>query len=242
MRTAKGSGLLAAVLTLVHGLYIPLRFLWILLLIPIGLSQHDPSLPENLALAVLDTVVYLFLGVVMLRGRRDFFIYTTLWTVLGAFIATAGSSYKDSILNFLSLAVIFLCIHYYVGISSVRQPLAKQAGLLAGVLALAQGIITSLGMLFYGIRTWIIVSPPYPRLVSTPPLIALAVTAAVYLILGVGMIRKKKEFFLLAIFWVLIESVLAIASPFFMNTHYYIISLLTLTCSAYYYYAKTRTR
>jgi hypothetical protein len=235
----KGWGLLASALTLLHGFYLALYFLWVVVLILVGLARLAPPVLNPLALAMLDTVVYLYLGVGMLRGRRSYFVYAVLWTVWGALLATFGASYKNSVLNLLSFLIVFSCTYYHVNVNKTKADIARILGRFSGVLALIQGIIVAfaftLAYLFH-FRAWIILVPPLDQLNQGLAFITVAiVTVVVYLVSGAGMLKGKKEFFFVAISWTIVEATLAIADSSFARTHFNIISMLILAFATYYY-------
>jgi hypothetical protein len=246
MKVSKDIGLVAAVLTLLHGLYIASYFIWVFVLVSASLTRFAPPVLNPLALALIDTGVYLFLGVGMLRGRRSYFVYAILWTVWGAVVAAVATTYKDSVLNLLSFLIVFSCTYYHIGVNKTNAEVAKKLGQFAGVLAVIQGIITSLAFTFTFIllfEGWMIPASPLNQLIvlgQTFEAVA-AVTAVVYIVSGVGMFKDKREFFLLAISWTLIESALAVAVSSFARTHFNILAMLILAFGTYYYFSRRKT-
>lgn len=246
MKVSKDIGLVAAVLTLLHGLYLASYFIWVFVLVSANLTRFAPPIFNPLALALIDTGVYLFLGVGMLRGRRSYFVYAILWTIWGTVLATVAATYKDSVLNLLSFLIIFFCTYYYVGVNKTNTEVAKKLGQFAGVLAVIQGIITSLAITFafiFLLDGWIIPALTFSQsivLKQTFTVVAV-VTAVVYLVSGVGMFKDKREFFLLAISWTLIESALAVTDSSFARTHFNILAMLILAFGTYYYFSKRKT-
>lgn len=238
MKTVKGWGLLASVLTLIHGLYLASYFGWVSVLILFGDWRYAPPVLNSLLLAIIDTVVYLFLGVGMLRGRRSYFVYAVLWTIWGAILATFVATYKGSLLNLLSFLIVFFCTYYHVSVNRTNAEVAKKLRQFAGALALIQGIIISFVLLS---PYTAIIAPRLDELIFAPTFMAVAVTAVVYLVLGVGMLMGKKEFFLLAIFWAMVESALGIANASYLYTHYNAISIVMVAFATYYYFSKTRS-
>jgi len=206
--------------------------------------QLAPPILNPPGLAILDTVVYLFLGVGMLLGRRSYFVYAVLWTVWGALIATFVETYKGSILNLLSFLIVFSCTYYHVSVNRTNMEVAKVLGHFAGILALIQGIIVAFAFVFAYIlnsRSWIILVPPLDQLIilGVDFMVATAMTMFVYLVLGAGMLKGKKEFFFIAIFWTIVECALTVANSSYRLTHFNTISMLILAFSTYRYFAKT---
>lgn len=246
MKVSRDIGLVAAVLTLLHGLYLASYFIWVFVLVLANLAHFAPPILNPPALALIDTAVYLFLGIGMLRGRRSYFVYAILWTVWGAILATVSTTYKDSVLNLLSFLIVFSCTYYHVGVNKANTEVAKKLGQFAGVLAVIQGIITSLAITFafiFLLDGWIIPASTFSQSIAlgqTFSVIA-AVTAVVYLVSGVGMFKDRREFFLLAISWTLIESMLAVADSSFARTHFNILAMLILAFSTYYYFSRRKT-
>jgi len=246
MKVSKDIGLVAAVLTLLHGLYLASYFIWVFVLVSANLTRFAPPILNPLALALIDTGVYLFLGVGMLRGRRSYFVYAILWTVWGAVVATVATTYKDSVLNLLSFLIVFSCTYYHVGVNKTNTEVAKKLGQFAGVLAVIQGIVTFLAItlsFIFLLDGWIIPASSFNQSIvlgQTFTLVAL-VTAVVYLVSGVGMFKDKREFFLLAISWTLIESALAVADSSFSRTHFNILAMLILAFGTYYYFSRRKT-
>ena len=245
MNVSKDIGLVAAALTLLHGLYLASYFIWVSVLVLANLTRFAPPILNPLALALIDTAVYLFLGMGMLRGRRNYFVYAVLWTVWGAILATVATTYKDSVLNLLSFLIVFSCTYYHVSVNKTNTEVAKKLGQFAGALALIQGIIISLAFTFAFVllfEGWMIPASPIDQLTvlgQTFEVVA-AVTALVYIVSGAGMLKDKREFFLLAISWTLIESALALAHSSFARTHFNILAMLILAFSTYYYFSKRK--
>ncbi len=231
MKPLKEPGLIAAALTLIHGLYPALYFLWVLGLILVGLASLAPPVLNPIALAVLDMAVYLFVGVGMFRGRRTYFVYAILWTLWGALLGTFVATYKGPILNLLSFLIVFSCTYYHVSVNSTNSEVVKTLGQFAGVLALVQGIIVALPLML---------AVPFPLVIQVPTLIELLVTSVIYLALGVGMLKRKKEVFFVTIFWTIVESALAIADASYAYTHFNVISMAVLAFATYYYFAKNK--
>jgi len=242
LKLVKGSGWLASILTLLHGFYL-LFYLLSVLVFLIGLSSLAPPVLDPIGLAILDMIVYLFLGVGMLLARRTYFIYAVLWTIWGALLATFAATYKDTVLNLLGFLIVFSCTYYHVSVSRTNAEVAKALGQLAGVLALLQGIIVACAFtLAYILRVavWIILLPSVGLYDLAHVFAAVIMTAVVYLVLGVGMLKGKKEFFFLAIFWALTEAVLTIADSSYMYTHFNVISMLIVAFASYYYFRTTK--
>lgn len=227
MRTTKGAGLLAGVLTLTYGVYV----LGIFVSMMAGFWSPASSVLNPWVLAALDMVVYLFLGAQILRDRREFSVLAVFWTILGVAIATFGYSYRNDVLNFLSFLIVFFGTYYHVAGTKTDLAVAKSLGLLAGVFALVQGIYLAFEIIF-----------TFTQASLVPSLTVAAITAGVYTATGVGILRNRKEFFLLAILWTLVESALAVADSSFVRSHFNMISILILAFATYYYFAKTKTR
>lgn len=245
MKTVRGSGLLASVLTFVYGLYLASYFVWVLVLILTGLLRFAPPVLNSLALAILDTIVYLFLGVGMLRGRRSYFVYAVVWTIWGSLLATFVATYKGGGLNLLSFLIVFFSTYYHVSVNKTNAEVAKTVGQFAGILALIQGAIVTFALAstyMFLSNDWIIAVPPLGQPFLPPTFAAAAVTAVAYLVLGAGMIIGKKDFFFLAVFWAVIESALAVAEPYYTYTHFNVISIFMLAFATYYYFSKTKSR
>lgn len=233
--TVKGVGLISSLLTLLHGLYFPIYFLW-LVFGPIATSEV-PDLP-SLLFPILDTIVYLFLAFGMLRGKKGFFVYSIVWAVWSALLATGTLSYGDAsyALNLLSFLIVFCSTYYYVNNNKSDPDVSKAVGIVAGILALAQGIIIVivLAMPFVGLIAEVNLS----QVNVNSTLSLLLATCAVYLILGIGMVKKRRDFFLFAIFWTIIEAAFAVAYSPISSTHLNIISVLITAFATYAYFAR----
>jgi len=240
MMVPEDAGLLAGVLTLIYGVSI----IGIFISMMAGFWRPTSSALNPLVLAALDMIVYLFLGVQILRDRREFLVSVVFWTIFGVVLASFAPSYRNVVLNLLSFLIVFFSTFYYVSVTKADSTVAKSLGLFSGVLAFSQGVYVAMALAFTYIlhlKGWIIPVPPFSQDLLAPPLTIAALTVVVYLVLGVGMIRFKKEFFVLAVFWTILESALAIADSFFMNSHFNIVSILILAFATYYYYSKTKT-
>jgi hypothetical protein len=226
-------GLMSSLLTLLHGLYFPIFFLW-LVFGPIAISEV-PNLP-SLLFPILDTIVYLFLAFGMLRGKRGFFVYSIVWAVWSALLATGTLSYGDGsyALNLLSFLIVFCSTYYYVNNNKANPDVSKAIGTVAGILALAQGITTAvvLAMPFAGL----VAEADLRQTDFTSTLLLLLATCVIYLILGIGMLKKRKDFFLFAIFWTIVEAAFAVAYSPFLSTHLNIISVMITTSATYAYF------
>lgn len=233
---AKSVALVSSLLTLLHGLYFPISFLW-LVLGPIAISEV-PDLP-SLFFPILDTIVYLFLGVGMLRGKKGFFVYSIVWAIWSASLTSIAISYGNAsyALNLLSFLIIFCSTYYYVSTNKANPDVSKALGTIAGMLALAQGIIIA-----------IVLALPYAGLTVEAELgqfnfistfLLLLVTGAVYLVLGIGMIKGRRTFFLFAVSWTLVEAAFAVAYSLIMSAHLTIISVLITTFATYSYFARS---
>jgi len=243
LKIVKGPlGLLASVLTLLHGVYLAFYLLWVFVLILIGLRHLAPPVLNPIALAILDMVVYLFLGVGMLRSRRSYFVYAILWTVWGAFLATFAATYKSAVLNLLAFLIVFFCAYYHVSVNRTNAEVAKALGQLAGGLALIQGIIVTFVFTFGYIflQGWAIPVPPFNQLFLAPSPISVSMAAAIYVVLGVAMLLNKKESYFLAVFWTIVESALAVADSSYTRTHFNFLSILILAFATYCYFAKAK--
>jgi len=244
LRTTKVAGLLAGVFTLIYGVYLPGVFIPVIA----GVLHHaSPDVLNSLVLAVLDVVVYLFLGAQILRDQREFYVLAVFWTILGAALATFALSYRNDVLNLLSFLIVFFGTYCHVAVTKadVDVAVAKSLGLLAGILAMGQGLYVA----FLTVSTyvflrggWLIPIPPNSQALLAPLLIVAAITAVVYTVSGAGMIRHNQEFFALIILWILVESTLALVNYSFVRSHFNIISIFILAFATYYYFAKTKTR
>jgi hypothetical protein len=176
----------------------------------------------------------------MLRDTKEYFVFAIFWTIFGVVLATLATTYRDSFFNFLSFLIVFFSTYYYVKGSKADAGVTKSLGLLAGIIAIAQGIYVALALVFANVfssNEWII-----PALSLAPSLTVAAITAAVYLVSGVGMIQYRKEFFVLAILWTVLEAALAIADSSFTRSHFNIISILILVFATYHYFAREKAR
>lgn len=240
MNVPKDAGLLAGVLTLIYGVSI----IGIFISMMAGFWRPTSSALNPLVLAALDMIVYLFLGVQILRDRREFLVSVVFWTIFGVVLATFAPSYRNIVFNLLSFLIVFFSTFYYVSVTKADAAVAKSLGLFSGVLAFSQGVYVAMALLFTYVflyKQWIIPVPPFTQASPAPPLTVAAITVVVYLVLGGGMMRFKKEFFVLAVLWTILESVLAIADSSFINSHFNIVSILILAFATYYYYSKTKT-
>lgn len=236
--------MLAAVLTLIHGLYPAVYLLWAGVLILLGMQSAAPPILNPLALVVLDAAVYLFIGVGLLRGR-NYFVFAILWTIWGGLLATFVATYKNAVLNVLSFLIVFSCTYHHVTVNSTNRDVVKKIGQFAAVLALVQGIFVALAFataqLGYVAMIRTLMGSSYGQFIYGPSFIALLATAAIYLALGAGMLKGKEEVFFVAIFWIIVESVLALADSSYLHTHFNVISMLILAFAAYYYFSKAKT-
>jgi hypothetical protein len=239
LRIAKGAGLLAGVVTLIYVVYIIEIFLSMI----VGLWHPTFPTLNSWVIAALDMIVYVYLGVQILRDRREFLVLAVFWTILGVALATFGLSYRNEVFNLLSFLIVFLCTYSHVTVTRADVTVSKSLGLLAGILALIQGILVALAALFaymFRFGSWIIPILPQSQALIIPPVIVAAITAVVYFVSGVGMTRRYKEFFVLAIFWTVLESALAVVYSSLTRSHFNMISILILAFSSYYYFSKTR--
>jgi len=240
MNVPRDAGLLAGVLTLIYGFSIVGIFVSMMA----GFWRPTSSALNPLVLAALDMIVYIFLGVQILRDRREFLVSVVFWTIFGVVLATFAPSYRNAALNLLSFLIVFFSTFQYVSVTKADATVAKSLGLLSGVLSLGQGVYVTIALVFANIllfKGWIIPVPPFSEALLAPPLTVAAITVVVYLVYGVGMMRYKKEFFVLAILWTILESALAVADSSFVNSHFNIVSILILAFATYYYYSETKT-
>ncbi len=233
--TIKRVGLMSSLLALVHGLYFPFYFLW-LFLAPIGILNL-PAVP-SLLYPILDTVLYLILGLGMLRGKNGYFVYSIVWSVWSALLTTLAAPYGNAsyALNLLSFLIVFCSTYYYIDANKADPVVSKALGAIAGLLALVQGIIIAIILvaLFAGLSVVTDISPVNFILILS---LSLA-TGAVYLILGIGMIGKLSGFFEVAIFWTIIEAAFAAAYLPVTQTHINVISVLITAFATYSYFAR----
>lgn len=241
MKTVKDSALISSLLTLLHGLYFPVYFLWLVVLVLVGVSEFVlPSL-EVLLFVILDTAVYLFLGVGMLRGKKSFFVYSIVWAVWGALLPTVTVSYGDYAgyaLNLLSYLIVFFSTYYYANTNKANPDISKAVGTIAGILALAQGIIIAIALALPLLG--LIAEANIDQGFFSSTFLLLLATGAIYLFLGIGMVKGRKDFFSFAVFWTMVESALAVAYSPIMDTHLNIISILITTSATYYYFSRKR--
>jgi len=182
-------------------------------------------------------IVYLFLGAQMILDRREFFVLAVFWTIFGVALATFAPSYRNATPNLLSFLIVFFSTYYHVTVTKPVRAVSKSLGLLAGILALVQGIYVALATVFTYIihfGGWIIPVPPLSQAFLAPPLTVAAITVVIYMLSGVGMIKERREFFLLVILWTLLESALAVADSSFMRSHINVVSILILAFGTYY--------
>ena len=227
MKTAKGVGLLAGILTLLHGLYLPLHFLWGFILRSLGSWRISP-IPEPLTLVFIDMVLYITLGIGMIiEERQNFFLGASLWTLFGAALAAFLETYKTTELNFLSFLIVFSTSYYYA--KKARPVNLRYLRLSCGVLALILGgFFLVVGLLlgfFLGFFGFLI----YYLLIS----------AVAYVILGIGIIRGSRQFLLYAILFTIIVSGVAVYSPYFRDGALSnFVSMLILFLCTYSYWGK----
>jgi len=226
MKASKNVGFLTGVLSLVYGVYV----LGILVSMLAGFGRQIPPVIDPWVLAALDMIVYFYLGAQILRGRREPIILVVFWTIFGVALTVFGFSYRNDVLNLFSFLIVFFGTYYHVTVTKPDVAVTRSLGLLAGILALVQGI--------YVAFTTVLDHTPAR---FTPELIGAVITVAVYIVSGVGILRNRKEFFLLAILWTLLESALAAADSTFVRSHFNIFSILILAFSTYYYFSKTKT-
>lgn len=232
--TVKGVGLISSLLTLLHGLYFPIFFLW-LVFGPIVISEV-PDLPL-LLFPMLDTIVYLFLGSGMLRGKKGFFVYSIVWAIWSALLATVTISYGNAsyALNLLSFFVVFCSTYYYINTNKANPDVSRAVGAIAGILALAQGVIIAivLAMPFAGL----IAEADLSQINYGSTFLLLLATGVIYLVLGIGMVRRRSDFFLFTIFWTIAEAAFSVVYSPIMSTHLNIISVLITAFATYSYFA-----
>ena len=245
MKTAKGVGLLAGVLALIHGLYPILYVMW-----EFGLATFAP---QRLAFVIIDTVVYLVLSIgVILDKRRVFFLLTVFWTMVGSALAVV-SPYSPAVyihlpffyfykvaavnptLNLLSFLMVFFSTYYYV--TKTNAVTSRYMEFSAGILALAQGVY---------LLSEIVPLPPWVWL--HPGLYHLEARMVIYLVLGYRIVKGNRKFLSYTVLWTILESavslVLTIATYrfyFLENELLNLLSILTLFLSTYCYWAKPET-
>jgi len=243
LKTVKGVALISSLLTLLHGLYFPVYFLWLGVLALVGFSEFVLPPLDVLLFIILDTVVYLILAVGMLRGRKSFFVYSIVWAVWGALLSTVAVSYgghAEYALNLLSFLIVFCSTYYYANTNTANPDISKAVGTIAGILALAQGIIIAIALAI-PLAGPMAEANPSQTFFSDPTFWLLLVTGVIYLFLGIGMVKSRSDFFTFAIFWTLVESALAVAYSPIMNTHLNIISILITTSATYSYFSRKRS-
>ncbi|UCH71150.1 MAG: hypothetical protein JSV29_04070 [Candidatus Bathyarchaeota archaeon] len=238
MKTVKGIGLLAGVLTLIHGLYLILHFTWVFILIGLGLWRLAPPTPQPLALVLIDTFVYLVLSIGMiLDKRRDFFLLTALWTIVGSALAVVLLSYKDAALNLLSFLIVFLSTYYHITKTNVATFRAMEIS--TGILALVQGVYLAflfvlVSLMALGGGRTPVAGIPLPQLYVKPFMIFLEASMVIYLVLGAGIVKGNRRFLLYGVLWTILGSAPATyLFPALLN----LLSVLTLFLSTYCYWA-----
>jgi len=242
MNTAKGVGLLAGVLTLVHGLYLILHFIWVFILIVLGLWRLAPPTPHPLALVLIDMVVYLVLSIGMiLDKRRDFFLSTAFWTIVGSALAVVSPSYKDAALNLLSFLIVFFSTYYYITKTHVST--SRVMELSVGSLALVKGVYLTflfvlISLMALGGGRTPVAGIPLPQLYVKPPMILLEASMVIYLVLGAGIVKGNRKFLLYVVLWTILESAQA---TYLFPALFNLLSILTLFLSTYCYWAKPKT-
>ena len=248
MKTAKGVGLLAGVLALIHGLYPILYVMWEpYVMWELGLGTLTP---QRLTFVLIDTVVYLVLSIGMiLDKRRGFFLLTVFWTMVGSALAIVSPyspavviflpffySYKvaaiNPTLNLLSFLMVFFSTYYYI--TKTNAITSRYMELSAGILALAQGVYLLSEIGFFA--PWAYLHPglwyPVARMV-------------IYLVLGYRIVKGNRKFLSYTVLWTILESavslVLTIATYrfyFLENELLNLLSILTLFLSTYCYWAE----
>jgi len=243
MKTAKGLGLLAGVLSLLIGFSLALNYVWVFVFISIGLWREVSwPLSAPLWFLILNMVIYVPLGVWMiLDKRRDFFLFAVAWAIIGSALGAYLGFSTGSFLNLLYFLLVFSSTYYYV--SKVNTAASRQTRMLAGVLALAQGAYLALAFFFVSLMASSQARNPLAMAGIVNPLgISLAVSMVVYVLLGVGIIKGKREFLFYAVLATILESALATLTIFFTRGGFYnLLSMLTLFLSTYCYWAKTKT-
>jgi len=242
MKIAKGVGLVAGVLTLIYGLY-HIRVIWKLGLVT--LTQRGA-----LALVLIDTVVYLVLSIGMiLDKRRDFFLLTVFWTMVGSVLAVVVvfpyysygvASFNPTLnptLNLLFFLIVFFSTCYYV--TKTNAATSRYMELSAGILALVQGVYLLWAFVMGSL--WVLVGGGTPVL-----LILLMPYMVIYLVLGVGIVRGNRKFLLYTVLWTILELALALAIGTYMSYPkkdklLNLLSILTLFLSTYCYWSKPET-
>ncbi len=236
MKTVKGAGLLAGVFTLLHGLYLILHFTWVFTLIVLGLLA--PPTLQPLALALIDTFVYLVLSIgVILDKRWDFFLLTAFWTIVGSALTVVLLSYKDATLNLLSFLIVFFSTYCYI--TKITVATFRTMELSAGIVALVQGVYLAFlfvliaSMALGGGRTPV-AGIPLPQLYVKPFMIFLEASMVIYLVLGVGIVKGNRRFLLYVVLWTILGSALATyLFPALLN----LLSVPTLFLCTYCYWA-----
>lgn len=240
MEIANASRLLAGAFALLYGLFMTFYLFVVWARYPNAIDISP------IGLEVVDAVAYLIFGVNMLRNRTEFFVFTIYWTVFSVVSASFAVTYRTPFLNFWSFVIIFLSTLHYVSVTNPTVTYVKRSAWWTAILALMQGILVTVATVsnnFLNQNKWIIVVPLHVGINAiAPPLSIGALTAIIYLAIGVGILRTmRREFFLLAIIWTLSESGLAALYSAFIRSHFYVFSILNLVLATYFYLARTRT-
>lgn len=239
MKIVRGIALVSSILTLLHGSYFPVYFLSLGIMAFVGVSTFPPVSWTVLLFVALDTCVYLFLGVSMLRGKESSFVYSIVWAVWGALLAAVTLSYggyAGYALNLLSFLIVFCSTYYYTSANRANPDVSKAVGTIAGILGFAQGIIIAIAVAlpFAGM----VAEFDLAQASASSTLLLLLATGAVYFLLGIGMLKGRKDFFSFAILWTVIEAAFAVAYTPIMGTHLNVISILIVAFATYSYFAK----
>jgi len=238
MKTAKGLGLLAGVLSLIIGFSLALNYVWVFVLISIGLWREVSwPLSAPLWFLILNMVIYVPLGVWMiLDKRRDFFLFAVVWAIVSSYLGFSTGSF----LNLLYFLLVFSSTYYYVSKGDIAA--SRQMRMLAGVLALVQGAYLAPAFFFVSLLASSQARNPLAGAGIANPLgISLAVGMVVYVMLGVGIMKGKRDFLFYAVLVTIVESALAVLTIFLSRGNVYnLLSMLTLFLSTYCYWAKTK--
>jgi hypothetical protein len=235
MKTAKDIGLVAAILSLISGLSFVLNYVWVFILISVGLwRQATWPFAAPVWFLVVNMVVYVSLSIEMIPDRRtSFFLLAALWAIASSALAVYVGFSMSPLFNLLSFLIVFSSTYYYLTKTDVAR--SRNMTLLAGSLALIQGGLLTFGIIFL---FWVSLSGSWVQ-GSIPP--SSLVGMVVYLALGVGIVIGYRRFLLYVALWTVIESVLALFSFYFeRGSLFTLLSMLILFLSTYNYWAKQK--
>lgn len=235
MQTAKGIGLVAGVLSLISGLSLVLNYVWVFILISVGLwRQATWPFAAPLWFLIVNMVIYVSLSIEMISDKRtNFFLFAALWAIASSALAVYLGFFMSPLLNLLSFLIVFSSTYYYL--TKTNPARSRYMILLAGSLALIQGGLLTFGVIFL---FWVHLSGSrFPPGIPQSWLVGMVI----YLALGVGIVRSYRRFLLYAALWTIIESALAVFSFYFERSPLFnLSSMLILFLSTYSYWARQK--